>query len=299
LERRRFARIRSLFGEHGIRRKELLSEKPIITSIHHIVRGKNDNTREKLKLIDNISDAIHFFASDNIDLCKDLLKSPIFHLPYWLCLERFQPVAVQAKSALRKRLGLPGDRLIIGSFQRDTEGNLTTPKLEKGPDVFCDVLEGLGSHRCFALLAGPRRNYIEERLDKAGIGYKSLGHVPIEEMPSLYHYLDYYLVTSRVEGGPQAILESMATRTPIYSTPVGIAAALDPSVVLSTAAEFVEALSHPYPDVLNVHENGARAFDVKSMVGVYERAFEHLIEGFRRNPSNLPAETPEITWHNL
>jgi glycosyltransferase involved in cell wall biosynthesis len=42
-------------------------------------------------------------------------------------------------------------------------------------------------------------------------------------MRKLYHALDLYLVTSREEGGPLAILESLATGTPIVSTKVGLA----------------------------------------------------------------------------
>ena len=39
----------------------------------------------------------------------------------------------------------------------------------------------------------------------------------------LYNILDLYLVTSRIEGGPQAILECALTKTPILSTDVGVA----------------------------------------------------------------------------
>ena len=35
--------------------------------------------------------------------------------------------------------------------------------------------------------------------------------------------MDLYLVTSRLEGGPQAILECAITKTPVLSTDVGIA----------------------------------------------------------------------------
>jgi len=35
--------------------------------------------------------------------------------------------------------------------------------------------------------------------------------------------LDLYIVSSRVEGGPQAILECAASKTPIVSTDVGVA----------------------------------------------------------------------------
>ena len=39
-------------------------------------------------------------------------------------------------------------------------------------------------------------------------------------------YLNLYIVSSRYEGGPQAILECATTKTPIISTDVGIAASV-------------------------------------------------------------------------
>ena len=47
--------------------------------------------------------------------------------------------------------------------------------------------------------------------------------VPLEVVNKLYNVLDLYLVTSRVEGGPQAIFECALTKTPILSTKVGVA----------------------------------------------------------------------------
>jgi glycosyltransferase involved in cell wall biosynthesis len=43
-----------------------------------------------------------------------------------------------------------------------------------------------------------------------------------------YHALDLYLVTSRNEGGPKSVLESMASGVPLVTTAVGMA----PDVVL-------------------------------------------------------------------
>ena len=41
------------------------------------------------------------------------------------------------------------------------------------------------------------------------------------ELARAYHALDVYLVTSRQEGGPKGVLESMATGVPLVTTPVG------------------------------------------------------------------------------
>ena len=42
-------------------------------------------------------------------------------------------------------------------------------------------------------------------------------------MNELYNILDLYLITSRLEGGPQALVECGQTKTPVISTDVGIA----------------------------------------------------------------------------
>ena len=47
--------------------------------------------------------------------------------------------------------------------------------------------------------------------------------VDFDILNKLYNSLDLYIVSSRVEGGPQAILECAITKTPIISTDVGVA----------------------------------------------------------------------------
>jgi glycosyltransferase involved in cell wall biosynthesis len=54
-------------------------------------------------------------------------------------------------------------------------------------------------------------------------------HIYLDAYPNigkLYRALDLYLVSSRQEGGPKAILESMASGIPIISTRVGQASDL-------------------------------------------------------------------------
>ena len=73
------------------------------------------------------------------------------------------------------------------------------------------------------LLAGTRRQYVLKELEEAKINYKYYEMADLEMLNKLYNVLDLYLVTSRIEGGPQAILESAITKTPIISTDVGVA----------------------------------------------------------------------------
>ncbi len=269
------------------RRRNGLEGKPVIVSIHHLVPEKESQFMFRVRDVDAISDAVHFFSRINAEQCGRYFEKPIFLLPYWIDLELFRRPSKEERRALREEFGLPLDRTVIGSFQRDTESDLITPKLEKGPDVFCDVVERLGTEDAFVLLAGVRRDYIERRLKAAGVPYRNLGKLPHERMAALYGCLDRYLVTSRYEGGPQAILESMATGTPVLSTPVGIADVLDPSVVHQTADDFVRALSGPYPEVLGKHLETVRKFEIGKVVDEYEQAFAAIVESRGAPPAGL------------
>jgi len=73
----------------------------------------------------------------------------------------------------------------------------------------------------FVLLSGPARGFVRRGLDAAGIPHVHHMAAHHGEVPALYHALDAYVVTSRQEGGPKAILESMASGVPIVSTRVG------------------------------------------------------------------------------
>jgi len=143
------------------------------------------------------------------------------HIPMGIDLARFR-MTEPDRATYKARLGVPGDKVCIGYFQRDGDEE---PKLVKGPDVFIDVIGDLWiKHRdLFVLLAGPKRGYVMRNLDRLGVPYKYLGWVPFTEMAACYYASDLYLITSREEGGPAAVLECMATGTPLVSTRVGMA----------------------------------------------------------------------------
>lgn len=130
---------------------------------------------------------------------------------------------------------LPRDRLIIGSFQRDSEGsNLNKPKLVKGPDILLAILLLLREKSVpfHVLLAGPRRHWIIRQFVDCRIPFSYIGEetsgddvfintLSREDVSTLYQFLDIYLITSRSEGGPRAVLEASAARVPVVAPPVG------------------------------------------------------------------------------
>ena len=82
----------------------------------------------------------------------------------------------------------------------------------------------------------------------------------LESINKLYNILDLYIVSSRVEGGPQAILECAASKTPIISRDVGIA-----SEVLNTKSLFDQDFSKAAPDIEYAYNSVKELFIPKGM----------------------------------
>ena len=129
-----------------------------------------------------------------------------------------------------RALGLPGGAFVVGSFQKDGVGwgEGLEPKLIKGPDVLLAVAERLAETlpELHFLLTGPARGYVRSGLERLGIPYRHLLLPDVDAVAEMYPAIDVCLVASRDEGGPRAVLESMATRVPLVTTRVGQAADL-------------------------------------------------------------------------
>lgn len=141
-------------------------------------------------------------------------------------LSHFKPLDDEERAELRAELGISRESLCIGSFQKDGEGwgEGNTPKMVKGPDLFVDAVKEISKTKpVHCLLAGPSRGYIKKRLDEESISYSHYYVKDQKEILKYYGALDFYLISSREEGGPLSLLESLATRTPLISTPVGMA----------------------------------------------------------------------------
>jgi len=204
---------------------EILKSRKVLTTVHHITPEKfSDQARQEFYERDKITDAYHVICTKTYHIVKELTDKPVYNMPYWINSNLWK--SIEDKKSLREKYGISSEDFVVGSFQRDTEGSdLISPKLEKGPDIFCDVVEKMNENRenLLVLLAGWRRQYIINRLKKKGIKYKYIELPDFSTINELYNVLDLYIVSSRHEGGPQAIVECGITRTPIISTDVGIA----------------------------------------------------------------------------
>lgn len=202
--------------------QKYLEAKKVVCTIHHIVpdKFKQQNISEFL-VRDMFVDAYHVPNKHTEFIVKQLTNKPVHVVSYWFNSNLWKPLD---KESSRLDLEIDSDKFVIGSFQRDTEGSdLVSPKLEKGPDLFCDYVESIANKDTLVLLGGWRRQYVINRMQKAGIDYKYIELAPIEDIKKMYAACDLYIVSSRHEGGPQALFEASAMRVPVISNPVGLA----------------------------------------------------------------------------
>jgi glycosyltransferase involved in cell wall biosynthesis len=149
----------------------------------------------------------------------------VHRIPIGVDLENF-PLADQAgRTRARAAFGLPESAFVLGSFVKDGVGlgDGYEPKLVKGPDVLVAVLERLheGIPELCVLLTGPARGYVRRELERRGIALRHVLLATRAELGRAYHALDVSLVASRQEGGPKAVLESLAAGVPLVTTRVG------------------------------------------------------------------------------
>ena len=179
------------------------------------------------------------------------LGLPAVHIPYTIDPDLFFPV--EDKKAIRREFGIPENAYVIANFHRDTEGaDLKTPKFQKAPEMMVAILKrvrdaGAPFH---VLLAGPRRHWIREELEKEGIPFTFVGKPGIAgddfgvnilsraKLNRLYNAADLHLVPSRWEGGPQSAMEAAACRIKQLCPPIGVARdILEKESIFHSAAE--------------------------------------------------------------
>ena len=168
------------------------------------------------------------------------MKIPIYRLPYWIISGTTEQINDKNVKDLKKRIGYGGE-LLIGSFQKDGNGNVgDTPKISKGPDTLVEILTRLSSMtKIKVVLGGYARQYVIKKLEEKRVPYVYLPKY--EDINSLYDCLDWYFVTSRCEGGPQAVLEASYRKIKILSTDVGVASEiLHPDCICNGVNDFIE-----------------------------------------------------------
>jgi len=204
--------------------KRFLKQKTVLCTIHHIDEKKfiGDEGKDFYKL-DKFVDYYHTISKKSFDQLSKFTSKRIYVSPFWINNKIWFPIS--KNKDLKSKFSIPGDAYIVGSFQRDTEGkDGISPKLSKGPDQLFEIIKAISEQKnLFVILAGHRRTYLINLLEENNVPYKYYERVDQASLNELYNCLDLYIVSSRVEGGPQAIFECALSKTPIISTDVGVA----------------------------------------------------------------------------
>lgn len=240
------------------------------------------------------------------------LGLPATHIPYTIDPDLFFPI--EDKKSLRREFGIPEDAYVVANFHRDTEGtDLRTPKFQKAPELMVAILKrvrdaGVPSH---VLLAGPRRHWIREALEREGIPFTFVGKSGIggddfgknilsrARLNRLYNAADLHLVPSRWEGGPQSAMEAAACRIKQLCPPLGVAKdILEPVSLFSSAAEAAQKIiddaqrgiltATVEPQFQKWKTSHTTATLAEGLHKLYERlpgdeAFQSKVAGSRRN----------------
>ena len=199
--------------------------KKVLCSVYHLDESPNNKDDiENFKKFDQYVDVYHTISIKSKNQIEKYTSKPVIQIPLWVNSNHFYPII--NKSELRNKYEINVNDYLVGSFQRDSLGSdRSKPKLIKGPDIFLEIVKKLSKQNdnLKVILAGKRRDYIVKNLIDLEINFKYFEMASIETLNELYNILDIYIVSSRIEGGPQAIVESATTKTPIISTDVGVA----------------------------------------------------------------------------
>ncbi len=185
---------------------------------------------KRIKFIPIINKFVDYVHTSNNITANQLKKygfdeNKIIIIPLGVDISHFKIFNDKKRNSLKEKYNIPKNKIIIGSFQKDSVGwgEGLKPKLVKGPDIFCQVVNRLSKdYEIHIFLTGPARGYVKKQLEDYGIPYTHIFLKNYLDIVECYNILDLYLVTSRIEGGPLAILEGMATGVPIVTTNVGM-----------------------------------------------------------------------------
>ena len=187
---------------------------PNIATVHHVdeevigYREKEEATKISAASISNV---IQVVSAEWLNYVQSRTKTPVF-----LAHQAIDPSEF-ARNRNKKR---PRNPFIIGTF-----GNAKEFKDRKRVDVLLGALSILkGRNYDFELIVqGQYWNELQNPFIQQNIKVKNLGFLSNKKAQQSYRFIDLYVCSSDVEGGPLPVLESLASGVPVVSTRVGVA----------------------------------------------------------------------------
>ncbi|HUQ21235.1 MAG TPA: glycosyltransferase family 4 protein [Gemmatimonadaceae bacterium] len=190
---------------------------PVVTSHHHVT--------DWARISHNIDgDAIVTgsmqWADDIVARGADAAR--VVSVPYGVDTQLFRPPKNNESAQRKQQIGLDGAAPVVGFFAK--RGSNDDDR--KGIDVFTEGVKHLKAlvPDVAVLIVGPGWRQLVQELRAAEIRCKWFPFIEnMRDLAPLYHALDFYWVTARVEGGPVPLLEAMSSGVCCLSTRVGLA----------------------------------------------------------------------------
>ena len=231
----------------------------------------------------------------------------VFCVPYGVDAEQFSPATDAGRAAIRKKLDVSPSSTVIGFFGK----NSSNDDDRKGIDVFTEgiLLLKQSLPELTVLIVGPGWKELVGHLNASGVRCIWFPYVEDPDgLAELYHALDFYWVTARIEGGPVTLLEAMSSEVCCLTTPVGIAREIvrdgHNAILLpcNDAQSFVECTRLLAGDPTEHKRIGANARETilqemhvgitsRRVEDVYAKAFENFSS---RRQVPLPMDVHEI-----
>ena len=245
---------------------------PSIAMVHHI--NEPQISEYPFDYINQHASACIVPNKITADVLKRFIKKPIHILSYWLLSDRMKP---KINIELLKNTLSPNGEILMGYFQKDSNRGGATPKLCKGPDIFFNIVKELNkSHKIKVVLTGYDRKWIINQLFKENIPY--VYYEKVKDINKFYDVVDWYFVTSRIEGGPQAVMEASYRKIKILSTSVGLAPdVLHPDCICKTEKEFIDKFNSGINRIEENYKNVQEYLPQKVI-----KQYDEILESYRR-----------------
>ena len=190
---------------------------PCVTSHHHVSNW--ELLRHNLEG-DAIVVGSNEWAEDLRARAADMTR--VFCLPYGVDADAFRPANAAERVSLRAQLKISKRTAVVGFFGK----NSSNDDDRKGIDVFTEAIVNLKRRapELAVLIVGPGWKDLIQSLRASGVRCIWRPFINDQnELAKMYHALDFYWVTARVEGGPVTLLEAMSSEVCCLTTRVGLA----------------------------------------------------------------------------
>jgi len=249
---------------------------PAVISVHHDL-NETDDWLMFNRFEDNYRKAAKIFCLNNSQI-KFLNEKGInntVHIPHGYAPEYLQ-FNIKTPPTYRKfRIGIFSKRY---------------PRKVKGEAYLLELFKRLDTRYFEIILVGEGRIYEASFLRKMGFEVFSHEHLPYPVFCTLYKYIDALLMSSLFEGGPASIPEAIATGTPVYANPVGMAIDLvknninglilsgDPEIDCIRITSY-SLESNKFSTLLNgASKQSSKALTWKEVIKLYEQQYRELLD---------------------